>query len=428
MANTRWLLISLVVVLTVTSTLSASTIKGRPSRRGAAVKQARPIVQHYYPPLHGPYRNVQPEYQQQQGGKLSTKQIQQWQIAVNVPPGASITQQGPAPPSAPAPGHIWIQVPVAGYPQGPIRTEEPAAPAAPAEQAPAAPAESPSAPAESPSAPAESPSAPAESPSAPAESPSAPAEQPVPEAPPAGEEENSGNEIETVPGEPAPGAIDTDPEKLKHCQEPRGQFPSPTECNKFYNCWDGYVAEQACPGELLFSDQGPFCDYPENVDCSERGGVPPPPPPPATGAPEGGEESEEGSNGLAPGNETGAGGGDEDEMGEEEQVSEEEMAEDVGEGCVEPYSRYRSPKNCGVFIVCDNGRPVRFRCPPTLHYNEGLGICDYPYRVDCGTSAPAPQEEETPDQEQQVPEEERRKFPSSTPRLSHMALQDKNGR
>lgn len=72
-----------------------------------------------------------------------------------------------------------------------------------------------------------------------------------------------------------------DPEMLKHCQEPRGQFAHPSECAKFYNCWDGYVAEQSCPGELVFSDQGPFCDYVKNVDCSSRGGDPPAPTQPA---------------------------------------------------------------------------------------------------------------------------------------------------
>jgi Chitin binding Peritrophin-A domain len=75
-----------------------------------------------------------------------------------------------------------------------------------------------------------------------------------------------------------------DPEMLamlKHCQEPRGQFAHPSQCAKFYNCWDGFVAEQSCPGELVFSDQGPFCDYVKNVDCSARGGDPPAPTPPA---------------------------------------------------------------------------------------------------------------------------------------------------
>jgi hypothetical protein len=83
------------------------------------------------------------------------------------------------------------------------------------------------------------------------------------------------NEVEAT----GPAAIDSDPEKLKNCLEPRGQFASPTDCTKFYNCWDGFVAEQSCPNGLAFSDQGPFCDYIENVDCSQRGGSPPAPAP-----------------------------------------------------------------------------------------------------------------------------------------------------
>lgn len=74
---------------------------------------------------------------------------------------------------------------------------------------------------------------------------------------------NLGNKIECIFVHFA-----ADPALLKFCLKPRGQFPSKS-CNKYVNCWDGVVLEQECPGGLLFSSKG-YCDYPANVDCSNR--------------------------------------------------------------------------------------------------------------------------------------------------------------
>jgi Chitin binding Peritrophin-A domain len=63
-------------------------------------------------------------------------------------------------------------------------------------------------------------------------------------------------------------------------------------------------------------------------------------------------------------------GGSENESGEGGEICDEKLKEDVGEGCKEKFSRYRSPKNCNVFIVCANNVPHRFECPETLNYNE----------------------------------------------------------
>lgn len=144
---------------------------------------------------------------------------QQWQMGVNRPPSALKQDPSGLPPAAP--GHVWVQVPI---------TEKPPKPDA---VAPAGPA----------------------------------AVGPV-----------------DVPASAEQVAPTVDPEMLemlKNCQEPRGQFAHPSHCAKFFNCWDGYVAEQSCPGGLVFSDQGPFCDYVKNVDCSARGGEPPAPTQPA---------------------------------------------------------------------------------------------------------------------------------------------------
>lgn len=37
------------------------------------------------------------------------------------------------------------------------------------------------------------------------------------------------------------------------------------------------------------------------------------------------------------------------------------------------------------FYKCDNGKPVRFKCPDGLCYNQKLHVCDWPKNVDRGT-------------------------------------------
>ncbi|CAB3367434.1 Hypothetical predicted protein [Cloeon dipterum] len=253
------------------------------------------------------------------------KEVQrQWQVAVNRPPKYAIrqndgtTERATLPPAEP--GFMWTQVPI---------TEVP----------------------------------------------------PSSEAPHTTTEATESEAVAAVSTESAAAAVPpADPEMLKNCQQPRGQFPHPDECDKFYNCWDDVVALQACPADLVFSDQGAFCDFRENVDCSSRGGLPATPTEasaeagaatteaPAVDDTDVAQEAEEaGGSGAGP-------------------VSEEQLKEDIGAGCTEAFSKYRSSKSCDVFIICSHGAPYRFQCPETLNYNEELGVCDYPYRVDCGNS------------------------------------------
>lgn len=92
------------------------------------------------------------------------------------------------------------------------------------------------------------------------------------------------------------------------------------------------VIEQECPAGLAFSEEG-YCDYPYNVDCGSRTTDKPAP---------------------------------------------------LGEAsCPTAYGTYRSDKNCSAFVVCVASTPYLFNCPEGLDFNDELGVCDYPYRVDC---------------------------------------------
>ncbi|XP_059481404.1 chondroitin proteoglycan-2-like [Neocloeon triangulifer] len=280
-------------------------------------------------PVLAARRNVRRNQQRVAGASLPKEVRRQWQMAVNVPPAFLLKQDASELPPA-APGHMWVQVPI---------TETP-----PPSEAPFTTTEA-------------------------TESAAAAAE----------------GSTEATPV--------SDPEMLKNCKEPRGQFAHPDQCNKFYNCWDGFVAEQSCPGELVFSDQGAFCDYRDNVDCSSRGGDPPA----QTEAPAQTGESSSESEAPVESTEAPSGPAEGEEESEGNKVSEEQLKEDIGEGCKSPFARYRSPKNCDIFIVCSHGTPYRFECPETLNYNENLAVCDYPYRVDCGNSTSKyPQGEQQP--------------------------------
>ncbi|XP_033323125.2 uncharacterized protein LOC117218688 [Megalopta genalis] len=128
------------------------------------------------------------------------------------------------------------------------------------------------------------------------------------------------------------------------CLESRGQFPSSKSCANYLNCWDGVVIEQTCPDGLLFNSVSLVCDYDYNVNCGNRP-VPTPKPPMQNGT----------------------------------------------QLCPDPNGRYRSATNCSEFYVCVFGKPVKFSCPRGLVYNDLLGVCDYPYNVDCkGAATPKP--------------------------------------
>ncbi|XP_071454570.1 uncharacterized protein [Hetaerina americana] len=358
------------------------------------------------------------------------RQIQQWQIAVvggqvqppypgapQPPPSGPPYPGGPAVPAGP--GTIWIQVPAGGYPYPPTYPPtypQPGPPAPPSQPQPAPPSqpepETPTIPEASqgseqplPVGPEEASEGvepveeaptggetlpplqplPSEEGSEPPDSesqtqptaeqggqPEAPTEEgvePHEEAPPAEpvapeggaegsapQEETPFEEIPAAGGEgptgegagppvvpPPSGAGGGDEQdKLVHCKEARGQFPHESSCSKFYNCWDDVVVEGSCPFGLVFSEEHSYCDFPENVDCGER-------------------TLDDTSNSI----------------------------EENG-GCTSPYGSYRSNTNCSEFFICDNGTPIMFACPAELFYNDELGVCDYPYRVNC-QNPPAPE-------------------------------------
>ncbi|KAK7873237.1 hypothetical protein R5R35_011316 [Gryllus longicercus] len=282
------------------------------------------------------------QYPQQpgQGGQYPQQPGQGGQYP---PQGGYPPQQGSYPPQQPPPGNIWIQVPIQG--QGPSQPYPPQQPSYPPPQQPSyPPPQQPSYP------PPQQPSyPPPQQPSyPPPQQPSyPPPEQPSypPPPPPA--------EYPAPPSDNELPAGDSDSPSMaalrKMCKSPRGQFPSDNSCNRFVNCWDDTVVEQTCPSGLYFSDEKGYCDFPHNVECGQRS---------------------------------------------------QDKPQPVSSECPTPYGTYRSNINCSAFVVCDGGRAINFNCPRGLDFNDELGVCDYPYRVECGGLASAsslPPEPENPE-------------------------------
>ncbi|EEC01132.1 chitinase, putative, partial [Ixodes scapularis] len=48
-----------------------------------------------------------------------------------------------------------------------------------------------------------------------------------------------------------------------------------------------------------------------------------------------------------------------------------------------------NPFNCSTFFQCVQGTPVLMECPPGLHFNELLNVCDWQWRAQC-TELPRP--------------------------------------
>ncbi|XP_072935189.1 uncharacterized protein [Epargyreus clarus] len=116
------------------------------------------------------------------------------------------------------------------------------------------------------------------------------------------------------------------------CAGRRAQIPSPNLCSNYLNCWDGWAFEQECPAGLLFSVEG-YCDYPYKVDCQNR-----------------------------------------------------RLKDTPQPKCVNDFESFRNETNCNEFFVCVHSVPVRFKCPADLAYSQRLGVCDYPFRVECNST------------------------------------------
>ncbi|CAH1374076.1 unnamed protein product [Tenebrio molitor] len=311
--------------------------------------------------------------------------IQQFQIAVVLPPGAQKPTNGPQPPSSGSPDYVWVQLPASYFTQAP-----PVAQPLPVEPLPIQPG--------------------VMRPPSPANPPNVPA----------------------VPSPPTTSAPVGN--LLKKCLTPRGQFQSDV-CNKYVNCWDGVAVEQFCPEGTAFNAAKGYCDYPANVDCGGRPiqGIPPPTPSNATTAVPGQTSSEAPTTAspptvivslptidpslrkrcLKPRGQFRSESCNKYVNCWDDVVIEQECPEGllfsnkgycdyphnvdcqnssapprsgdlVSSECPLDFGTFRNKDDCRNYYTCIGGKIVaNYSCPVGFNFNDNIGVCDYADRVDC---------------------------------------------
>lgn len=165
------------------------------------------------------------------------------------------------------------------------------------------------------------------------------------------------------------------PPSSARCNE--GEYYTHRNCGKYYICVNGALVPSECGGELHWDALRKLCDWPENVQCLTR------------------------KKYLR--------------IVQSKASSEEDPCN--GEERV-PY-----PGDCTKYLFCLWNRLQAADCAPGLHYNEALGICDWPAAAQCkeettssGSSAGSNKPKPPPTAAKPVPTTQR---PGTTPRPTY---------
>ncbi|XP_043486985.1 chitin-binding domain protein cbd-1-like [Polistes fuscatus] len=180
-------------------------------------------------------------------------------------------------------------------------------------------------------------------------------------------------EIETTTG-PVPTTTTRRPSTTKpgipdHCpSHDSGEvvhLPHETNCSLFYKCDEGRKVLHQCPPGLHFNPKLQVCDLPQNVNCTKK--------------PDNeidGQQEIETTTGPVPTTTTRR------PSTTKPGIPDHCPSHDSGEVVHLPHET-----NCSLFYKCDEGRKVLHQCPPTLHFNPVLQVCDLPQFANC-TSKP----------------------------------------
>ncbi|KAL4717053.1 hypothetical protein ACJJTC_016940 [Scirpophaga incertulas] len=194
-----------------------------------------------------------------------------------------------------------------------------------------------------------------------------------------GQGDNNGQDNES--GENKNGTCNCDPEQAPNVCSAEGSdsvLVAHESCNRYYICCNGKPLIQSCPTNLLYNPHKEICDWPQNVDCGNRGV------PDGTSIGEGnsensgngdggnGQSESSEANGSSESNENSGSGNDNPALAPE--ICAAEGSENV----------LVANENCNQFYVCNEGTPVALRCPGNLLFNPQTDQCDWPENVNCG--------------------------------------------
>ncbi|KAM3955621.1 uncharacterized protein ACR2FA_010455, partial [Aphomia sociella] len=135
------------------------------------------------------------------------------------------------------------------------------------------------------------------------------------------------------------------------------------DCGKFYYCVFGEKVERDCPAGLHFNVELQVCDWPNVAGCEA----------PSNPCTPGGDGSCSGSSSQAPS--TAA-------PSTEKPCDKDERLPNGCPACFDVHLLLPAA-DCGKFYYCVFGDKVERDCPPGLHFNAELQVCDWPNVAGC---------------------------------------------
>jgi len=190
---------------------------------------------------------------------------------------------------------------------------------------------------------------------------------------------NTNNPVPTLSQE-----VTNDTPLHPRCPAEEGEFPyhfeHESDCTKFYKCSFGRAHVEVCdPPGLHFNRDLQVCDYPESAGCDRSlttaaGSQ-------TTNGGGGGQTT----NGGGGGQTTNGGGGGQTTNGGQATVTQEvEVGLDPRcEGIAFDKYYHFAHADCGKFYMCSSGHAYVHNCPPGLHFNAQLQLCDWPASAGC---------------------------------------------
>ncbi|KAL2719605.1 chitin-binding domain protein cbd-1-like isoform X1 [Vespula squamosa] len=141
-------------------------------------------------------------------------------------------------------------------------------------------------------------------------------------------------------------------------------LPHETDCTLFYKCIEGEKIIQQCPPGLHFNAELQVCDLPEHANCTSKS-----------------ENKVDGNQDLS----------ENEGLGENSESSTEvpntSTSGSIPDHCPSHDSgdvvHLPHETNCSLFYKCLEGKKIVLRCPPNLHFNPILQVCDLPEQAHC---------------------------------------------
>ncbi|KAK7076828.1 hypothetical protein SK128_010476 [Halocaridina rubra] len=217
-----------------------------------------------------------------------------------------------------------------------------------------------------------------------------------------------------------PSVVTAPPDISAYCPNPPGNYPlllpNPSDCGSYYICsWNNVAYLQDCPTPLHFNPALQVCDSPAHFTCTVTTTASPlsnttsattintskPGPTlnstyvienkPSTPSPEFNSSAVIQKSYRVPTSHISESNNPTEVITAPPEVAAQCPPFSPGSTAMIP-----DPTSCGNFYMClGSGSAILQHCPPGLHFNPSLQVCDFPQNVNCvvsSTTAPVPSE------------------------------------